>query len=847
MRKNLKCLAKVAVGIALLTSPFPVYASDAGHSSLINCNSKAGTYVFHHAATGGGGGYVPAIIFNQKEKNLIYARTDMGGAYRWDEKNSKWIGLSDWISSDNWNDLGCESLATDPVDPNRVYIAAGTYTNNWTNANGCILRSTNKGDTWERIELPFKLGGNMPGRCMGERLVIDPVANNVLYLGTRDGNGLWKSTDYGSTWSKVESFTAVGDYIDDNFKDQIGVVWEVFDPNSSEGLNKDGSKKTCKTIYVGVADKKQSVYVSHDAGKTWVPIEGQPTVENQKSWIKDNDHKNEPRAFLPMHGVLDSEGNLYITYSNDCGPYDGSKGDVWRYNTKSGQWTNISPIPSSDTENDYFGYGGIGLDAKKPGTLVVATLNSWWPDARFYRSTDYGKTWSPIWDWDGYPNKKYKYNLDISKAKWLTFNKIDDVEPSPKLGWMTGCVAIDPFNSDRMMYGTGATIYGTNNLTNWDTDKKIDISVMADGIEETAVQSVISTGFKDTSVICGAGDVAGFVYKQDLQKAPEKMFSPVFNTESMDFAEKSNNFLVRVGSSKDENDTKCVSFSYDGGENWFAGNNINRDPSMNGGTVAASVDASKVVWAPKNREAYYSTDNGNSWTRCEGIPSGAVVASDRVNKNKFYGIANGSFYVSTDGAKTFEKTVSGLPQYAKIKAVSGKEGHVWIADKDDGMLYSTDSGKSFEKVKGVQKAQTIGFGKAKEGADYDAIYTNAKVNGINGFYRSDDAGKTWIRINDDRNQFGSADADISGDPNIYGRVYIATNGLGLVYGDIKDKDEKLAGDVNGDKSIDITDFIKLKQFISHNGKGIVINEVNADINGDKKINISDLALLKKML
>ena len=62
MRKNLKCLAKVAVGIALLTSPFPVYASDAGHSSLINCNSKAGTYVFHHAATGGGGGENITII-----------------------------------------------------------------------------------------------------------------------------------------------------------------------------------------------------------------------------------------------------------------------------------------------------------------------------------------------------------------------------------------------------------------------------------------------------------------------------------------------------------------------------------------------------------------------------------------------------------------------------------------------------------------------------------------------------------------------------------------------------------------------------------------------------------------
>ena len=55
MRKSLKCLVNVAVGLALLTSPLPVYASDAGHSSLLNSNSKAGAYVFHHAATGGGG------------------------------------------------------------------------------------------------------------------------------------------------------------------------------------------------------------------------------------------------------------------------------------------------------------------------------------------------------------------------------------------------------------------------------------------------------------------------------------------------------------------------------------------------------------------------------------------------------------------------------------------------------------------------------------------------------------------------------------------------------------------------------------------------------------------------
>lgn len=48
-----------------------------------------------------GGGFVPGIIFNAKERNLMYARTDIGGAYRWDETAREWIPLTDWISPDD--------------------------------------------------------------------------------------------------------------------------------------------------------------------------------------------------------------------------------------------------------------------------------------------------------------------------------------------------------------------------------------------------------------------------------------------------------------------------------------------------------------------------------------------------------------------------------------------------------------------------------------------------------------------------------------------------------------------------------------------------------------------------
>src|SRR3712207_1807476 len=53
-----------------------------------------------------GGGFVPGIVFNRAERNLVYARTDIGGAYRWDEGRRRWIPLLDWVGWDDWGYTG---------------------------------------------------------------------------------------------------------------------------------------------------------------------------------------------------------------------------------------------------------------------------------------------------------------------------------------------------------------------------------------------------------------------------------------------------------------------------------------------------------------------------------------------------------------------------------------------------------------------------------------------------------------------------------------------------------------------------------------------------------------------
>src|SRR5262245_46666998 len=203
----LRAALLLAIGLAAVFAIKIAWSPDQAHAQ------SSQTYQWSNVRIDGGG-FVPGIIFNPTAQNLIYARTDIGGAYRWDQTTQSWIPLMDFLAPQDWNLMGVDSLATDPVDPNRLYILAGTYTNEWTTQNGAILRSTNRGASFLRTDLPFKSGGNMPGRSMGERLVIDPNRNSILYLGARSGNGLWRSTDFGVTWAKVNSFPNPGTYVE---------------------------------------------------------------------------------------------------------------------------------------------------------------------------------------------------------------------------------------------------------------------------------------------------------------------------------------------------------------------------------------------------------------------------------------------------------------------------------------------------------------------------------------------------------------------------------------------------------------------------------------------------------
>jgi photosystem II stability/assembly factor-like uncharacterized protein len=696
------------------------------------------------------GGVMPGIITHPTQPGLMYIRSDVGGAYRWDSTNKIWIPLTDFIGQADWGLMSVESIAIDPMDANRFYFSAGNFLTESYGSNGAIFASNDQGKTFQRSSLPFKLDGNGSGHQGGERLAVNPFAPNELYLGTHYG-GLWRSSDYGATWSQFVSFP-----IPNSPTDQIGVEFVRFDP------------KHQGTIYA--AAYTGGLFRTTDGGATWPPVPGQPTTLPNGETLR------------PMRSALGPDGMLYVTYTNSTDLSGISNGAVYRLDTNDGTWTNITPPGPNGETNLWYGFCAVGADAQRNGTVMVATWNRWSPGDTIYRSTDGGATWTSL--------REHSVR-DGSLSPYVYYGTNEAA-----FGVWISTLEIDPFDSDHALYQAGNTIWATNDLTNLDSLQDTHWYVGADGIEETVVLSLISPP-SGAHLLSGVGDDGGFRH-DDFTVSPPAFLNPLMMEVSfLDFAQSNPSLVVRVGL-LDYNGTVAGAYSQDGGTTWtqLAANPPGLAGSPHGALgsmIAVSADGIFFVWAPITAGPSFSRDRGASWTPSAGAPAKLRVVSDRVNPSKFYGFdgSTGAVYVSIDAGATFVARNSGLPQdpgnpgwtnQAQPRTVPGLEGDLWLP-LSSGLYHSTNSGASFTKLATIQTCRLIAFGMAAPGASYPAIYVVGTTGNIYGIFRSEDAGATWTRINDDQHQFGPL-ATIAADPRVYGRVYIGTMGRGALFGDI---------------------------------------------------------------
>lgn len=730
-----------------------------------------------------GGGYVPGLIYSKADPTLLYARTDVGGAYRWNATNKTWIPITDGMT--DANDWGVWSIAPDPLISDRVYIATGLYSEPW-GAQGVIYRSENRGISWTKMStLNFKLGGNNPGRGICERLVVDPNENSILLLGSKK-DGLYKSIDCGASWTKVTGLNA--SYI----------TFVEFDKSTGSTGN------ATQTIYTGVADYiynngNVGIYKSTDGGTSWNKITGQPTALTPKNkGLEPGDIALTP---IPTKMAFTQGNVLYFTFSNSVTP-DGdgnaianytaiSNGAVYKYNKLTNVWTDITPSNSSGMQG---GCSSIAVHPTDANKIAITTIARWWPYDEIYFSADAGANWSSTLNSFGYNNtwgnSLNKATISTVKAPWATAN----------IGWPNSII-FNPYNGNEVMFGSGGGVYACYDVSGLFTNPGENNSASTtwvyenDGLEEACVMEMVSPPF-GAPLISVIGDVDGFVHT-DLDVSSQNRLLVgskwVGSNRSIDFAENAPSKMVKT---HDNNEANKGAYSLDGGASWAAFLSRPSGISNNDecGKIAISANGNNIVWAPKNGAIAFSTNNGATWTESNGgIAYGLKPVSDRVNSSKFYVFDPSAqkFYYSVDGGVNFSSTtlgLTGIPNYESVQpqicAVFGKEGHVLMANKMNGLYRTKDGGLNFTKITTVTEAYRVTVGKASPTGTYPAIFIYGIVNNNPGLFRSDDEGLTWERINNAEHEYARNHEFLCGDPRIYGRIYDAIGGRGIVYGDI---------------------------------------------------------------
>jgi hypothetical protein len=350
-------------------------------------------------------------------------------------------------------------------------------------------------------------------------------------------------------------------------------------------------------------------------------------------------------------------------------------------------------------------------------------------------------------------------------------------------------VALDPFDPNRAYVTSGNGIWATPNLgniTRTGDERVSNWKFFVKGLEEAVPMDVVS--IPGGPLVSAIWDYAGFTQDRPDVYSPHGQF-PV--------AAGLNVRLASVGSGRKAgvlrlNADGGMAWSTDSGVSWRGLEKTGLPKAGTMAWLALSADAKVVLYAAGDRKVYRNEDPQRIWPAAgwHEVPSLAGAhfpVADPVDGRKFYSYkgSSGELLVSEDGGSTFAPQVQvGHGANWTIRAAPGRRGDIWVPMYGKGLRRVVDG-----KVADVKfhRCVTIGFGRGRRAEDYPAVYGWGQPLAADpeGLYRSTDEGRTWVRVNDDRHQYGGLGNGglIKGDMNVFGRVYQSTAGRGVAYGE----------------------------------------------------------------
>ena len=498
----------------------------------------------------GGGGYVTGLAASSD--GVVYMRTDVGGAYRWDAAASSWRAITDSLPPDVNNGgalYGINAIAVDPANANRVFIAAGKY--DWSNPSGIyVSTNTNTANpTWSAVDSTVRAYANgSPVRQNGERLLVDPNNSNVIYYGTinvtNGGTGLRKYY-YDTAWHGSTLATpAIGD-------SKYGITFVAADKNG--GTVSDGSRTVSKYLYMGAFSNTAGaggIFASSNGGASWTEVTGL-TLDK------------------PYRGEVGVDGTLYVTY-------DGGVAKVARGATT---FTSITP-PGGNLD-----FCSLAVDPVVAGTVMVSDF-TFSGTGTYWRSLNGGSTWVVM-----------KRNINAKEP---------DGTPSVTGNGSADHVSdllINPANLDEVWASDFLGVARTQNIKD-DAVAASDWYSLQRGHEEVVVLDLKSapTGLPLASAVA---DVNGFMHADPAVRPPtvNHFDSPSYlSTTSVDFSEGTSGastVWARVGQ-RFYGSEQNGGFSLDDGINWGEFGELERKTILNATTAGwESFDVGPYLKAQK--------------------------------------------------------------------------------------------------------------------------------------------------------------------------------------------------------------------------------------------------------
>jgi hypothetical protein len=707
-------------------------------SWTLSADAQGGTVVVDPVASNawqelkvGAGGWLVGMDIAPDDTMVV--RTDTYGAYLWNGTQWQQLVTSTSMPAGTTGAQGVYEIRVAPSNTNILYME---YLGN-------VYRSSDKGTTWTKTAFAqVTEDPNDPYRMNGQKMAVDPNNSNVVYVGTPQ-DGMFVTFDGGASWQKV---AAVPVSATDGSGQYPGITGITFDKTS--GVTGG------RTNTIFASSYGHGVYESTNGGLSWTALSGGPTdVEN---------------------ATMSSTGAYYAIGNNNT--------TLWRY--MNGAWT----LLNTETNN---GFHTVTVDPFNPSRIVLAsaagTLNV---------SVDGGATWS---------GSNWASQLQATDVPWLA---------STGNYMSTGNMIFDQLVPDKIWVSAGVGVWNANVAANFQWNTPVIWNSQSAGIEQLVANDIV--------VAPGGHPVLAswdrpFFYVSDPNQYPSSYGAPHPGSFaagwSVDYASSNPNFLVGIA---DWWGNEESGYSTDGGQTWqmfptmpsFAGTTM-------GGTIAAS-SPTDIVWAPANGVApVYTKDGGQTWhpVVLPGVTDWSTfdwayylnkrtVTADRVLSDTFYMYyvsnadpSSSGVYKSTDGGATWTQVynheISASSSFnSHLVSVPGQAGNLFFSGGPqgaathpvgEGFFQSTDGGSTWNAVPNVLEVSVFGFGAPAASGGYPSIYIVGYVNSVYGIWQSNDDAKSWTQIGD--HPAGSLDniSTISGDPNIYGQVYVGFAGSGYAY------------------------------------------------------------------